>query len=171
MPDPARRENVQQFTAVAADSALTVARENIIRPSNLAGDKARTVPREEAIHERFDRDELYMRPGPDDAQADENQSGKSKREPSFLARLLQCTGTVVGFLMGGSAGAALGSVIGELAGDITTEQTNLIFRRVLKWDTTTVRHPDSCRVESDEAADGNSITSGSKHAFIKSRLQ
>jgi hypothetical protein len=170
MPDPARRENVQQFTVVAADSALIVARENIIRPSNLAGDKARIVPREETLHERFDRNGLYMRPGPD-VQADESQSGKLKREPSFFARLLQCTGTVVGFLMGGSAGAALGSVIGELAGDITTEQTNLIFRRVLKWDTTTVRHPDSCRVESDEAADGNSITSGSKHAFIKSRLQ
>jgi hypothetical protein len=113
-----------------------------------------------------------MRPSPDDVQADENHSGKSKREPSFFARLLQCTGTVVGFLMGGSAGAALGSVIGELTGDIAAEQTNLIFRRVLKRNTTTVRHSDSRRVQSDEAADGNSITPGSKqHAFIKSRVQ
>jgi hypothetical protein len=148
MPDPVHNGKARQFVAASTKDTLIVAPANIEFPSPL---------RHMAIvlQVRFDRDGLHARQVPNNVAAETDQSSRPERETFFLAGLLHFTGAAVGFLMGGPAGAAFGSVIGERVGAAATQQSNIIFKRVLKWGAFAARHPDSLRVQAGEGTDGN----------------
>jgi hypothetical protein len=159
MPDPAHRGNDKQIAAAAAESAaLMVAPENIEFLNPLVDKTEIIVLPDRSLQERFHLDGQYAQQAPGGVRAEAEQPGEPKRQTSFLAGLLRFTGAVVGFLIGGPAGAVLGSVVGARVGATATQQSNIIFKRVLKWGAFTARHPDSLHVQAREPVDGTSHT-------------